>query len=37
MKELLEQIRTYKICEKHLEIVANPIIAASSKSKLIIF
>lgn len=36
MNKLLGQIRNCKECEKHLEFGANPIIAASSKSKLII-
>ena len=36
MKKLLLQIRNCKVCEKHLEFGVNPIIAASSKSKIII-
>ena len=36
MNKLLEQIRNCKECEKHLELGANPIISASSKSKIII-
>ena len=36
MKELLEQIRNCNICEKYLPLGANPVMAASSKSKIII-
>jgi uracil-DNA glycosylase family 4 len=36
MNKLLRQIRNCKECAKYLELGANPIIAASSKSKLII-
>jgi len=36
IKKLLIQIRNCKECEKHLEFGVNPIIAASSKSKIII-
>ena len=36
MKILLEQIRNCKICEPHLALGANPIIAASPQSKIII-
>ena len=36
MNKLLGQIRNCKECEKHFELGANPIIAASSKNKLII-
>ncbi len=36
MKELLIQIKKCTVCEKYLELGANPIVAASSKSKLII-
>ena len=36
MKSLLTRIRNCKECEKHLELGANPIIAASTKSKIII-
>ncbi len=36
MNHLLEQIKNCKVCEKHLELGVNPIIAASSKSKLMI-
>jgi uracil-DNA glycosylase len=36
MKKLLTQIRNCNVCEKHLEFGVNPIIAASSKSKIII-
>jgi uracil-DNA glycosylase len=36
MKKLLEQIKNCTACEKHLELGVNPIIAASSKSKIII-
>ena len=36
MKKLLEQIRNCNECEKYLALGANPIIAASSKSKIII-
>ncbi len=36
MKRLLTQIRNCRECEKHLDLGANPIIAASSKSKIII-
>lgn len=36
MNNLLEQIRNCKECEKHLPLGANPIISASSKSKIIV-
>jgi uracil-DNA glycosylase len=36
MKKLLAQIRSCTVCEKHLESGVNPIIAAGSKSKIII-
>jgi uracil-DNA glycosylase family 4 len=36
MKKLLNQIRDCRVCEKQLEFGVNPIIAASSKSKIII-
>lgn len=36
MKKLLEQIKSCKVCEQHLELGVNPIIAANSKSKIII-
>lgn len=36
MKELLAEIRDCKVCEKYLVLGANPIIAASKKSKIII-
>jgi uracil-DNA glycosylase len=36
MKQLLIQIRNCTVCEKYLELGANPIIAASTKSKIII-
>jgi uracil-DNA glycosylase len=36
MNELVRQIRNCNVCDQHLEFGANPIIAASSKSKLII-
>ena len=36
MKKLLQQIRSCHVCEKFLELGANPIISASTKSKIII-
>jgi uracil-DNA glycosylase family 4 len=36
MKRLLKQIRNCKVCEPHLALGANPIIAASQNSKIII-
>jgi uracil-DNA glycosylase len=36
MRTLLKQIRNCKECEKQLQLGANPILAASSKSKIII-
>ena len=36
MNKLLQQIKNCKECEKHLELGANPIIAASPKSKIVI-
>ena len=36
MNDLLTQIKNCKECDKHLALGANPIIAASSKSKIII-
>lgn len=36
MQQLLEQIRNCRECEKHLTLGVNPIIAASTKSKIII-
>jgi uracil-DNA glycosylase len=36
MNKLLKQIRACRECEKHLEFGVNPIIAASTKSKIII-
>jgi uracil-DNA glycosylase len=36
MKKLLKEIRNCKVCEKYLELGANPIIAASTKSKIVI-
>ncbi len=36
MIKLLKEIRNCKECEQHLEFGANPIVAASSKSKIII-
>ncbi|UOK41824.1 MULTISPECIES: uracil-DNA glycosylase family protein [Flavobacterium] len=36
MDKLLTEIRNCKVCEQYLELGANPVIAASSKSKLII-
>ena len=36
MDELLRQIRNCKECEQHLKDGANPIIAASPKSRLVI-
>jgi uracil-DNA glycosylase len=36
MKELLEQIKICSVCKPHLEFGVNPVIQASSKSKIII-
>lgn len=36
MKKLLAEIKNCTVCEKHLEFGVNPIIAASTKSKIII-
>jgi uracil-DNA glycosylase len=36
MKKLLQQIRNCNECEKHLELGVNPILSASTKSKIII-
>lgn len=36
MEELLKEIKSCKICEKHLEWGINPIISASTESKIII-
>ena len=36
LKTLLKQIRNCRVCEKYLELGVNPILAASSKSKILI-
>lgn len=36
MKKLLEQVRNCRVCEQYLELGVNPVIAANSKSKIII-
>ncbi|WP_449436995.1 uracil-DNA glycosylase family protein [Pedobacter steynii] len=36
MDKLLRDIRNCKVCERDLELGANPIISASSKSKIVI-
>ncbi len=36
MKELLKEIRNCKVCEKYLAFGANPIVAASPKSRIVI-
>lgn len=36
MDKLLEDIRNCKVCESYLELGANPIVSASSKSKIVI-
>jgi uracil-DNA glycosylase len=36
MESLLEQIRSCKVCEKHLEFGVNPVIAANPSSKIVV-
>ena len=36
LKTLLKQIRNCRVCEKYLELGVNPVLAASSKSKILI-